>query len=136
MLEMTLSDVDPEFIYLSEPISDNKAPLISPARFAELMVPAYRSIISVARAHGCSNILVSTYGNSAAAVAVHDRRRRQYAVDLEAAETPELDYRNLRQRYGRAWIDRRHTLEHSRSESPNRSGIVCGRLSYADASAV
>ena len=49
MLGITLRDMDPEFIYLSEPISDNKAPLISPALFAELMIPAYERIIAAAR---------------------------------------------------------------------------------------
>ena len=119
MLEMTLSDVDPEFIYLSEPISDNKAPLISPARFAELMVPAYRSIISVARAHGCSNILVSTYGNSALLLPSMIAAGVNMLWISEAAETPDLDYRNLRQRYGpRLGLIGGIPLSILRSESP------------------
>ena len=100
MLEMTLRDVDPEFIYLSEPISDNRAPLISPARFAELMVPAYERIIEVARAHGCANILVSTYGNSALLFPSLIAAGVNMLWISEAAELPELDYRNLRQLYG------------------------------------
>jgi hypothetical protein len=65
MLESTLQDVDPEFIYLSEPISDNTGPLISPAMFEEFMLPVYRKIVAVAHSHGCHNVLVSTYGNTA-----------------------------------------------------------------------
>jgi len=41
MLEKTMRDVDPEFVYLSEPISDSERPLISPAMFEEFMVPVY-----------------------------------------------------------------------------------------------
>ena len=64
MLDLTLRDVHPEFIYLSEPISDNAGPLISPAMFDEFMLPVYRKIVAVAHTHGCDTILVSTYGNS------------------------------------------------------------------------
>ena len=39
MLDMALQDLDPEFIYISEPISDNDGPLISPAMFEEFMIP-------------------------------------------------------------------------------------------------
>jgi hypothetical protein len=100
MLEMTLRDVDPEFIYLSEPISDNRAPLISPALFAELMIPAYQRIIAAARAHGCANILVSTYGNTALLFPSMIAAGVTMLWISEAAEAPELDYRNLRQQYG------------------------------------
>jgi uroporphyrinogen-III decarboxylase len=65
MLEMTLGEVDPEFIYLSEPISDNSGPLISPSMFEEFMIPVYERIVAVAREHGCRRVVVSTYGNTA-----------------------------------------------------------------------
>jgi hypothetical protein len=102
MLDMTLDDVDPEFIYLSEPISDNTGPLISPATFEEFMLPVYRKIVAVAHRHGCDNILVSTYGNSARLF------RSMIAAGVtmlwisEAPDLPELDYRTLRRRFGPA----------------------------------
>jgi len=100
MLELALEDVDPEFIYLSEPISDNQGPLISPASFAELMIPVYRKIVTVAQRHGCANLLVSTYGNT--------NRLFPAMIDAgvstiwlsEAPDLPELDYRELRRRFG------------------------------------
>jgi hypothetical protein len=102
MLDMTLDDVDPEFIYLSEPISDNAGPLISPAMFAEFMLPVYERIIAVARSHGCNNILVSTYGNSARLFP----RLIETGVSMlwisEAPDVPELDYRTLRRQFGPA----------------------------------
>jgi len=99
MLEMTLEDVDPEFIYLSEPISDNDGPLISPAMFEEFMIPAYRRIIDSAMAHGCGHILVSTYGNSARLFpALRDTGVNMLWIS-EAPEVPDLDYLTLRHQF-------------------------------------
>lgn len=100
MLETALADLDPEFIYLSEPISDNKGPLISPAMFEDLMIPVYERLVSVARAHGCEQILVSTYGNTARLLPGMIRAGVTILWVSEAAEVPEIDYRNLRSRYG------------------------------------
>jgi hypothetical protein len=100
MLELTLRDVDPEFIYLSEPISDNGGPLISPAMFEEFMIPVYRRIVAVAREHGCEHVLVSTYGNSGRLFsALLDTGVTMLWIS-EAPEVPELDYRTLRHRFG------------------------------------
>ena len=100
MLERTLQDVDPEFIYLSEPISDNDAPLISPAMFGEFMIPVYERIVAVARNHGCRNILVSTYGNSSRLFSAMIEAGVTMLWIAEAPEVPDLDYRNLRRRFG------------------------------------
>ncbi len=100
MLGMALQDVDPEFIYLSEPISDNDGPLISPAMFEEFMIPVYRRIITTARSQGCENILVSTYGNTATLFPAMFQAGVTMLWISEAAEVPELDYRNLRRQFG------------------------------------
>ena len=100
MLEMALRDVEPEFIYLSEPISDNRGSLISPAMFEEFMIPAYKQVISTAKRLGCGNILVSTYGNSALLFPCMIRAGVTLLWISEAAEVPDLDYRCLRRRFG------------------------------------
>lgn len=100
MLEIALGDVDPEFIYLSEPISDNKGPLISPAMFQDFMIPVYERIIAVARKHGCERILVSTYGNSALVFPALIEAGVTMLWVSEVPELPELDYRALRSRFG------------------------------------
>ena len=100
MLEMALEALDPEFVYLSEPISDNRGPLIAPAMFEEFMIPVYEKIISVARAHGCDRILVSTYGNTARLLPCMIEAGVTILWVSEAAEAPEIDYRTLRDRYG------------------------------------
>jgi hypothetical protein len=100
MLKMAMRDVTPDFIYLSEPISDNRSPLISPAMYQEFAIPAFRKIIAAARAHGCENILVSTYGNSAALLPSMLEAGVNMLWISEAAEVPELDYRSLRHKYG------------------------------------
>ncbi len=100
MLEMALRDVNPEFVYLSEPISDNKGPLISPAMFEEFVLPAYARVIAAAKEHGCRNVLLITYGNSAALFQAVFSAGVNLLWISEAAEHPALDYRNLRARYG------------------------------------
>ncbi len=100
MLEMTLRDVEPEFIYLSEPISDNSGPLISPAMFDEFMLPVYRRIVAVAHGHGCDNILVSTYGNTARLFPAMIDAGVTTLWLSETPDAPELDYRALRRRFG------------------------------------
>jgi hypothetical protein len=100
MLDMALNDVEPEFIFLGEAISDNNRSLISPRMFEELMIPAYVKIIQTAKARGIENILVSTYGNSAALIPSLLKAGMNILWVSEAAEIPEMDYRYLRQQYG------------------------------------
>jgi uroporphyrinogen decarboxylase len=100
MLELTLQDVDPDFIYLSEPISNNDGPLISPGAFQEFMIPVYHRIIAAAKKHGCNNILVSTYGNTIRLFPAMIEAGVTMLWISEAAEVPELDYRNLRREFG------------------------------------
>ncbi|UCG87747.1 MAG: hypothetical protein JSW71_04145 [Gemmatimonadota bacterium] len=100
MLDMTLQEVDADFIYLSEPISNNDGPLISPAAFEDFMIPVYERIIATAKHHGCENILVSTYGNTTLLFpAMIDVGVTMLWIS-EAAELPELDYRSLRRELG------------------------------------
>ena len=100
MLGLTLQQVDPEFIYLGEPISDNTGPLISPAMFERFVIPVYERIVSVAHAHGCREILVGTYGNSALLFPAMIRAGVTMLWISEAAELPETDYRTIRRRHG------------------------------------
>jgi hypothetical protein len=100
MLEKTMQDVDPEFIYLSEPISDTEGPLISPEMFEEFMIPVYRRIVETARGLGCDNILLSTYGNTSRLFPMLFDAGITMLWVSEAAEVPELDYRHLRREFG------------------------------------
>jgi uroporphyrinogen-III decarboxylase len=100
MLDMTLAEVDPEFIFLSEPISNNNGPLISPSMFEEFMIPVYERIVAVAREHGCERVLVSTYGNTARLFPAMIKAGVTMLWISEAAEVAELDYGNLRRQYG------------------------------------
>jgi len=100
MLQKTLARVEPDFLYLSEPISDNRGPLIPPDMFEEFMIPAYERILAVARDHGVDRILVSTYGNTAELIPFMMRVGVNALWFSEAVEAPETDYRTLRQRHG------------------------------------
>ncbi len=100
MLEQTMEDVEPEFIYLSEPISDNDGPLISPEMFAEYMLPVYRRLVETARSNGCDNILLSTYGDTSRLFPMLIEAGINMLWISEAPEIPALDYRTLREQYG------------------------------------
>jgi len=100
MLEKTMQDLDPEFIYLSEPISNNEGPLISPAMFQEFMIPVYERIVATARGLGCDNILLSTYGDTSLLFPVLIDAGISMLWISEAAEVPALDYRQIRREFG------------------------------------
>ena len=100
MLERTMQDVDPEFIYLSEPISNNGGPLISPAMFEEFMIPVYERLVATARGLGCDNILLSTYGNTSLLFPVLIKAGISMLWISEATELPELDYGQIRSEFG------------------------------------
>jgi len=100
MLEKALEDVDPDFIFLGEPISNNGGPLISPEMFERFMVPVYERIIATARDCGCDNILLSTYGNTSLLFPMLVEAGVSMLWISEATEVPELDYRQIRSRFG------------------------------------
>ena len=100
MLEKTMQDVNPEFIYLSEPISNNDGPLISPAMFEEFMIPVYERIVATARGLGCDNILLSTYGDTSLLFPILIDAGISMLWISEAAEVPELDYCRIRSEFG------------------------------------
>ena len=100
MLEKTMRDVDPEFIYLSEPISHNNGHLISPDMFEEFVIPVYERIAATARGPGCDNILLSTYGDTSLPFPMLIDAGITMLWISEAAELPELDYRQIRSRFG------------------------------------
>ncbi|MBT8398229.1 MAG: hypothetical protein HKO65_13555 [Gemmatimonadetes bacterium] len=102
MLQVTMQDVDPEFIYLSEPISNNGGPLISPGMFEEFMIPVYESIVATAKGLGCENILLSTYGNTSLLFPMLIDAGISMLWISEAAEMPELEYSRLRRDFGPA----------------------------------
>lgn len=100
MLERTMQDVDPDFIYLSEPISTNTGPLISPDMFEQFVIPAVQRIVATARDLGCENILLSTYGDTSLLFPMLIDAGITILWVSEAAEVPELDYRRIRSRFG------------------------------------
>lgn len=105
MLDQTLREVDPEFIYLGEPISDNHGPLISPDAFRKLALSVYKEVIAVARKHrsgrpGAANLLVSTYGNTASLLPALLEVGVNILWASEIGELTGMDYGRLRSRYG------------------------------------
>jgi hypothetical protein len=100
MLEQTMKEVDPEFIYLSEPISNNEGPLVSPEMFEEFMIPVYERIVDTAKGLGCDKILLSTYGDTSLLFPnLFDAGVSMLWIS-EAPDVPGLDYAKIRKEYG------------------------------------
>jgi hypothetical protein len=105
MLDLTLREVDPEFIYLGEPISDNHGPLISPADFRRFALAPYEAVLAVARDHvkrrpGAANLLVSTYGNTAVLLPTLLEVGVNILWVSEISEVPAMEYARLRREHG------------------------------------
>jgi hypothetical protein len=69
--------------------------------FEEYMLPVYERIIATAASFGCHNILLSTYGNTSLLFPALLEVGVSMLWISEAPELAELDYRNLRERFGR-----------------------------------
>jgi uroporphyrinogen decarboxylase len=95
-----MQDVDPEFIYLSEAISNNNGPLISPDMFEEFMIPVYERIAATAKSLGCEHVLLSTYGDTSTLFPMLIDAGITMLWVSEATEVPALDYRHIREKFG------------------------------------
>ncbi len=96
-----LGRVPVDFASFSEPIADNHGPLISPAMFRDLVLPAYRPVLDVLRRHQVDPIVWVSYGNPRALLGqVLDAGFNcLWAIE---SESPEMDYRTLRRHFGRS----------------------------------
>ena len=62
VIERALSEVEFDYAILDEPIASHHAPVIAPASFHRLVIPAYRRIVNCLRAAGIEVIIFDTHG--------------------------------------------------------------------------
>jgi uroporphyrinogen decarboxylase len=48
---------------MSEPIAENKGPVISPLSFQRFIIPCYKKIVKLLHNHGIDIVILSTFGN-------------------------------------------------------------------------
>jgi hypothetical protein len=100
MAEHVLRDLSVDGVIFSEPIGGKEGPLISPALYAKIILPTYKSLIEVIRKYNVSIFIIRTYANI--------RPFLPLLLDtgfncLWACEPdiPEMDYRILRRVFGK-----------------------------------
>jgi hypothetical protein len=100
LIDKILRQVQVDAALFSEPIGGNHGPLISPSMYSSIILTSYQPILEVLRSHGVKTVIFRTYANT--------RILLPSVVDagfncLWACEcNPEaMDYRNIRQEFGR-----------------------------------
>jgi hypothetical protein len=98
--ERILQNVQVDAALFSEPIGDNKRPLISPRTYREMVLPTYLPVIEVLRCYQVQTVILRAYAN--VYPLIPDLMRAGFnclwAVEVRA---PEMDYRHLRSEFGR-----------------------------------
>jgi hypothetical protein len=99
LAERVLSEVEIDFVYFSEPIGSNHAPIVSPATYKTFVLDSYAPIIEVLRKYGVQWIGFATYAN--ARVLLKDVLDAGFNC-LWATETESraMDYRDIRKEFG------------------------------------
>jgi uroporphyrinogen decarboxylase len=100
LVERLLGAVSVDAALFSEPIGGNHGPLISPRMYAELVLPSYQPILAALKRHQVPLIIARTYANPRPLLPL----LVEAGVNcLWAVEAPpqEMDYRQLRQEFGR-----------------------------------
>lgn len=100
LLTRILDEVEVDAAIFSEPIGGNSGPLISPKMYEEFALDSYEPILSTLRDYGIETIIFRTYANSR--IFIPSILERGFNC-LWACEvnTEAMDYRDIRQEYGR-----------------------------------
>ncbi len=67
-LKRAFSDVDVDYLSLSEDIAFKNGPFLSPSQFAEFFVPCYRRLAEFVRGHGVDVLMIDSDGNAQALI--------------------------------------------------------------------
>ncbi len=97
--EKILRDVQVDAILISEPISSNRGPLISPAMYRDLVLNSYEPVLDTVERFGVKVIILRTYANSRVLLPsiVNTRINCLWACECE---TDAMDYGSIRSEYG------------------------------------
>jgi uroporphyrinogen decarboxylase len=100
LAERVLRDVQVDAALFSEPIAENRGPLISPKMYREIVLPSYEPLLSVLDRHGVGTIIFVSWANTRLLIPALLERGFNclwaHEVDPRA-----MDYRELRREFGR-----------------------------------
>ena len=100
LAEKVLQQVDVDAAVFSEPIGENRGPLISPRMYEEFVLPNYEPLLDVLGRHGVENIIFRTFAN--ARLLIPGILKWGFNC-LWACEVylEDMDYSDLRREFGR-----------------------------------
>jgi hypothetical protein len=101
MAERILRDVEIDAALFVEPIADNHGTLISPKMYRELVMVSYEPVIEVLRLHGVETVIFLSFANPRLLLPVVLRGGLVNCLWAYEADSPEMDYRDLRREFGR-----------------------------------
>jgi uroporphyrinogen decarboxylase len=100
LAERVLRDVRVDAALFSEPIAENRGPLISPRMYQEIVLPSYDPLLEVLKRRGVETVIFVSWANPRLLIpAVVERGFNclwAYEVNPQA-----MDYRDLRREFGR-----------------------------------
>ncbi|MFN2187407.1 MAG: uroporphyrinogen decarboxylase family protein [Candidatus Promineifilaceae bacterium] len=100
LIDRILEDVDIDAAIFSEPIGGNSGPLISPRMYEEFALRGYKPVLDTLQRHGVKTIILRTYANSRLLIPKILRRGFNCLWACEV-ETEAMDYRSIREEFGR-----------------------------------
>jgi uroporphyrinogen decarboxylase len=100
LAERVLRNVQVDAVVFSEPIAENRGPLISPKMYREIVLPTYDPLLEVLKRHRVESIIFVSWANPRLLIPAITERGFNC---LWAYETnPQaMDYRELRREFGR-----------------------------------
>jgi len=100
LAERVLRDVQVDAALFSEPIAENRGPLISPRMYRQVVLPTYAPLLGVLKRHGVEAIIFVSWANPRRLLpAIFEQGFNclwAYEVNPQA-----MDYRDLRREFGR-----------------------------------
>jgi hypothetical protein len=99
LAERILQDVEVDGVILSEPISGNHGPLISPKMYADFILDSYAPVLDVVEKYGVKTIILRTYANARVLLpdVFQTRINTLWACECNSDA---MDYRSLRDEFG------------------------------------
>jgi uroporphyrinogen decarboxylase len=100
LADRVLRDVKVDAAFFSEPIAENRGPLISPKMYAEIVLPSYDPVLEVLSRHGVEIIIFISWANPRRLLPAVLERGFNCLWAYEA-NPQAMDYRDLRREFGR-----------------------------------
>jgi uroporphyrinogen decarboxylase len=100
LAERVLRDLRIDAAMFSEPIAENRGPLISPKMYREIVLPSYDPLIRVLARHGVEVLIFVSWANPRLLLPEVIKRGINCLWAYEG-EPKAMDYRDLRREYGR-----------------------------------